>query len=385
LEKGHQKKGELMRNKIGDIEVRWAKQLQREHVRICYQQGVSLSKPVISIVSGKQRLAYWRPRNKSISVSKDLIKTHPWEIVLEIFKHEMAHQYVSEYYNDADIHGECFKTACKFLGVHPAFSGSRCNQEQIDAFMGTLPEKAQKMLRRVEKLLALGQSSNESEAQAASKKANYLLNKYNLNRITKDEITPSDIKYLYLRTNKKRLETIEKQILGFLEEYYFVDCIIASIYDADADEEYKAGVLIGKKESLVVAEYVYRFLLSSSKKLWKDFRKKHSGQRTGKVAFDLGFLKGIRTNHEAMFKGHDDIKINGDASLPVAAIKALRNTCKAENNSERKRLFPRIRKQKASFRKDTNAFFQGFIQGKNTHINRPVEHKKAGTSALLGM
>jgi len=372
-----------MQKEIHDIEVRWAKQLQKEHGRICYQQSVSLSKPVISIVSGKQRLAYWSPKNKSISVSRDLIKTHPWEMVLEIFKHEMAHQYVSEYYNNADSHGQSFKSACKILGVHPAFAGSHCNQEQIDAFMGTLPEKAQKMLRRVEKLLALGQSSNESEAQAASKKANYLLNKYNLDRIAQDKTDSSDIRYLYLRTNKKRMESIEKQILGFLEKYYFVSCIVATIYDAETAEEYKAGVLIGKKEALVVAEYVYRFLLSTSKELWKDFRKKHSGQRTGKVAFDLGFMKGIGDNHEAMFKGYDAAKSNGDTSLPVAAVKALRIKCNAENFRERIRLFPRTRKEKTSFRMDKNAFAYGMEQGRKTHINRPVEHKKTGTTALL--
>ncbi len=63
-------------------------------------------------------------------------------------------------------------------------------------------------------------------------------------------------------------------ILGFLEEFYFVDCVITSIYDAQTDEEYKTGVLIGKQEALVVAEYVYRFLLDTSRKLWQDFRKK---------------------------------------------------------------------------------------------------------------
>lgn len=147
----------------------------------------------------------------------------------------------------------------------------------------------------------------------------------------------------------------------------------------------RPGVLIGKKESLVVAEYVYWFLLNTSKDLWQDFRKKHPGQRAGKVAFDIGFMRGIQFNHEMMFKDHN-VKINGDASLPVAAIKALRIRCQAENSYETKRLFPQTRKGgKTSFRMDRTAFTQGLVDGKNTHINRPVEHKKTGTSALLGM
>jgi hypothetical protein len=373
-----------MQDKTKDIEVCWANQLQKEHGRICYQQSVSLPVPTVGIVAGKNRLGYWTPHNQVISISRHLIENNPWETVLEIFKHEMAHQYVSEYFDHADCHGKSFKTACEILGVHPAFAGNGSPQpEHLAAFMGTLPEKAQTMLRRVEKLLALGQSNIESEARAASRKANYLLNKYNLDRIHRDEIDSSDIRYLYLRTGKKRMESIEKLILGFLEEFYFVNCVIATIYDAATDEEYKAGVLIGRKEALVVAEYVYRFLLNTSRALWKDFRKKYSGRRTGKVAFDSGFIKGIRANHGMLFNGLDDAEISKDTTLPVAAVTALRVRCRTENDFEKIRLFPRLRKNRTSFRMDKIAFYQGVEHGKNTHISRPLEHKKKGITALL--
>ena len=373
-----------MQHKTKDIEVCWAKQLQMEHGRICYHQRVSLPTPVVSIVAGKTRLGYWTPDIQTISISRHLIENNPWETVLEIFKHEMAHQYVSKYFDNADCHGKGFKTACELLGVHPAFAKSGCHQkEHLAAFMGTLPEKAQTLLRRVEKLLALGQSSVEPEARAASRKANYLLNKYNLDRIARDDTDCSDTRYLYLRTRKKRMETIEKLILNFLEDYYFVNCVVAAIYDAKTDEEYKAGVLIGRKEALVVAEYVYRFLLNTSNALWKDFRKTHSGQRTGKVAFDSGFMKGIRSNHEMMFREQEHASIHGDTSLPIAAVKALRIKCRTENNFEKTRLFPRLRKDRTCFRMDKNAFLQGMEQGKKTHINRPIEHKKTGITAKI--
>jgi hypothetical protein len=373
-----------MQDQTTDIEVRWARQLQKEHGDICYQQSVSLPTPVVAIAAGKNRLGYWTPGNQTISISRHLIETNPWETVLEIFKHEMAHQYVSEYFGHADSHGKKFKTACEILGVHPAFAGTASHGEaHLAAFRGTLPEKAQTLLRRVEKLLALGQSSNESEARAASRKAAYLLNKYNLDRIVKEDIACSDIRYVYLRTGRKRMETIEKMILGFLEEFYFVSCVIATIYDAETDEEYRAGVLIGKQEALVVAEYVYRFLSNTSRRLWQDFRKNHAGRRAGKVAFDSGFMKGIRSNHEMMFKQPEDTAPTGDTSLPIAAVRALRVQCRAENNHEKSRLFPRLRKDRTSFRMDETAFRQGMEQGKKTHIHRPVEHKTTGIAALL--
>jgi hypothetical protein len=373
-----------MQNQTTDMEIRWAKQLQKEHGDICYQQRVSLPTPVVAIVEGRNRLGYWTPSNQTISISRYLIETNPWEIVLEIFKHEMAHQYVSEYFDNADSHGKRFKTACEILGVHPAFAGTGSpREEHLAAFKGALPEKAQTLLRRVEKLLALGQSSNEAEARAASRKAGYLLNKYNLDRIAKQGIDASDIRYLYLRTGKKRMETIEKLILGFLEKFYFVDCVIATVYDAQTDSEYKAGVLIGKKEALVVAEYVYRFLLNTSRTLWQAFRKQHHGRRTGKVAFDSGFMKGIRSNHEMMFTQPEDAAAPGETSLPILAVKALRVQCRVENQREKTRLFPRLRKDRTSFRMDETAFLHGMEQGKNTHIHRPVEHHTTGITGLL--
>jgi hypothetical protein len=373
-----------MQEQIKDMEVRWAIQLKREHEDICYQHRISLPAPMIAIVGGKNRLGYWTPHNQTISISRHLIETNPWETVLEILKHEMAHQYVSVYFDDADVHGHGFQTACKILGVHPAFAGAGNPQEEhLAAFRGNLPEKAQTLLRRVEKLLALAQSSNESEARAASRKAGYLLNKYNLDRIAKEDTDASDIRYLYLHCGKKRMETIEKLILGFLEKFYFVDCVITTVYDAQTDEQYRAGVLIGKKEALVVAEYVYRFLLNTSRTLWQEFRKQYHGRRTGKVAFDSGFMKGIRTNHEMMFTEHVDAAAPGDTFLPVAAVKALQIRCRAENNAEKLRLFPRLRKNRTSFRMDETAFLHGMEQGKNTHIHRPVEHHATGITALL--
>lgn len=85
-----------------------------------------------------------------------LEKIEIWDIVLEVLKHEMAHQYVSEFYNNADRHGKYFKKACATLGVHPTFIADRADyNKKLQLFKGELPADAQKMLKRVEKLMAL--------------------------------------------------------------------------------------------------------------------------------------------------------------------------------------------------------------------------------------
>ena len=217
-----------MENQLSDIETRWAAQLSHEHEVLSWRYGVDLTTPTINISSGESRLGFWSFKTKTISISSHLIKTEVWDIVLEVLKHEMAHQYVSTFYDNADIHGQYFKLACKKLGVHKAFvAGGKDYNQRLLEFKGELPAEAQKMLRKVEKLMALGQSNNEAEAQAASRKANYLLNKYNLQRINTGDDDPN-IKYITICNKKKRIESIQKALLSVLRDYYYVNCLTSS-------------------------------------------------------------------------------------------------------------------------------------------------------------
>lgn len=372
-----------MEKQLSDIETRWAAQLSQEHEMLSWRYGVDLTTPTINISSGESRLGWWNFQTKTISISSHLIKTEVWDIVLEVLKHEMAHQYVSTFYDNADIHGHYFKLACKKLGVHKAFvAGGKDYNQRLQEFKGELPADARKMLRKVEKLMALGQSNNEAEAQAASRKANYLLNKYNLQRINTGDDDPN-IKYLTICHKKKRIESIQKALLSVLRDYYYVNCVTSRTYHAENDTVYKSIVLIGREEALIVAEYVYHFLLDTGQALWQDFRKKHSAQKGEKVSFDMGFTAGIRDNHELMFDD-SEIKINGDLSLPVKMAKALMAQNHEANRKEESRLFPRLKQGKYGRHQATSgAFKEGFKNGKSTHINKGVTRSGNGIAGLL--
>jgi len=371
-----------MENQLSDIETRWAAQLSQEHKVLSWRYGVDLTTPTIDISAGESRLGWWDAQTKTISLSSHLIKTEVWDIVLEVLKHEMAHQYVSTFYDNADIHGQYFKLACKKLGVHKAFvGGGKDYNQQLQKFKGNLPADAQKMLRKVEKLMALGQSNNEAEAQAASRKANYLLNKYNLQRINTGDADPN-IKHLTICHKKKRIESIQKALLSVLRDYYYVNCLTSSTYHAEDDAVYKSMVLIGREEALIVAEYVYHFLLDTGQALWKDFRKKHSAKRSQKVSFGMGFTAGIRDNHELMFD--EEIKINGDLSMPVKVTKALMAQNHEANRKEESRLFPKLKSGRyGKHQASSGAFKEGFKNGKNTHINKGVTSRGTVIAGLL--
>jgi hypothetical protein len=372
-----------MENQPLDIETRWAAQLCLEHEALAWRYGVSLATPTINISSGESSLGLWNFKTNTISISSHLIKTQAWDIVLEVLKHEMAHQYVSTFYDNADIHGHYFKLACKKLGVHRAFvTGKKDYNQRLQEFKGELPADAQKMLRKVEKLMALGQSNNQAEAQAASRKANYLLNKYNLARINAGEGDPN-IGYLTICHRKKRIESIQKALSAVLRDYYYVNCVISRTYHAYDDTVYKSIVLIGRKEALIVAEYVYYFLLDTGRALWQNFKSKQGAKRNEKISFDMGFTAGIRDNHELMF-ADSKIKIKGDQSLPVKVTRELMAQNHEENRREESRLFPRLRSgQYGRHQSSSGAFKEGFKNGKNTHINKGVTSSGAGVAGLL--
>ncbi len=354
---------------LEDMEVRWAARLLHEHRAICLQHGVFLSSPTINISSGRSTLGCWDDRTKTISISSCLIQNEVWDIVLEVLKHEMAHQYISEQGDHADIHGRHFRHACRKLGVHPAFMTAGTNYaRQLEIFKGTLPAEALKMTRKIKKLLALGRSGNEAEARAASAKAVYLLNKYNLEQTLARPDLP-DVRYRSICHGKKRVESIQRAILSVLKAYYYVDCLTAGTYDAREDSAYKTVVLIGRPERLAVAEYVYHFLLDRSRALWRNFKNQTLAPAGDRVSFEMGFISGIQQNHRRMFKPAQVTPGRGSV-LPEKAVLALREQAREENQIEISRLFPRLKIVRSGRHSTaTDAYKKGFEEGTNTQVN----------------
>ena len=166
----------------------WSIQLLKEWDNICFQYGVDLPKPTIEISESKSSYGTWTSGLRKITISSHLIKGYSWDHVLEVLKHEMAHQMVNEYYGSLDMtHGFLFDKACKKLGVSEWASkatgslpeGISPSQERV------LSEEDEKLLKRAEKLLALAASDNENEALLAMERVRELYTKHNLKKIQK--------------------------------------------------------------------------------------------------------------------------------------------------------------------------------------------------------
>jgi hypothetical protein len=157
--------------KIYCKEIAWINQVLEEYEDILYYHGVHMDKPSFSISESKRHYGSWEPDTRTISISRYFIEKYPWYLVIEMLKHEMAHQYVSEVLKEESIHSLPFKKACQKLGVHPEFCKASIDISSIIAKLKKeLSPRAEKMISKVEKLLSLGKSDNEHEARLASKR-----------------------------------------------------------------------------------------------------------------------------------------------------------------------------------------------------------------------
>src|SRR5438046_2789047 len=95
----------------------WIQQLYEEHRQICFLYRLKLKTPVIRLADWQGKWGEWDPLTRTITLSTLLIRQFRWDTVLEIFKHELAHQIVTELDGEDEIHGPYFQRACKRLAV----------------------------------------------------------------------------------------------------------------------------------------------------------------------------------------------------------------------------------------------------------------------------
>jgi len=271
----------------------WTLQLYEDYLQILYAYKIKLKKPVIEVRPLGNRWGQWDPETRTLSFSDRLIENHSWDVVLEILKHEMAHQYVTDVFSSDESHGPLFKQACDKLGIASWARRAESELETLQVLGDTQKsDEENRLLSRVEKLLALATSQNEHEALLAMQKVQELYAKYNLDRIENKK--SSQYLSAIIFTQKKRLERYQYVICSILNEHFFVEVIHASLYDAKKTTEFKVIELLGTRENVQMAEYVYHFLMNQTDILWNIYRKERPKNPRARRSFCLGVVSGFR-------------------------------------------------------------------------------------------
>jgi hypothetical protein len=194
----------------------------------------------------------------------------------DVLGHEVAH-FLD---HNKSGHGEEFKAICAILGV-PTTA-----RRPIDC-INTIDT----LLTKIQKLLALSESSNVHEAETAMIMARKLMHKYGIT-----EVSPS----------QKIWRTVLTAYSNYTAEYKTITRIVAKMTGTYIvlDKQYESNYIRahGTRTQLEIAGYLFDYLHTELATLYKKARKEGNLQGNAKSAFYYGILRSM----DARFKEQDN-------------------------------------------------------------------------------
>lgn len=255
-------------------------------------------RPAVLVVDDRSeaRLGYWNAATRTIGIAESHIWNQPWDDVLQTLAHEVAHQYVSEVLrvHDQTAHGHAFAAACQKLGIRAAATASG---------PGAAQSEADRILDKVQKLLALAASDNVHEAERAMTAANTLLLKYNLSM--GDVPVHKDYDWKRVGPSFAAIPLVDKLVAGVLSAFFFVDCLWVGVYNARTDRDERQLELMGTATNLALAEYVHAFVHRATEQLWRKQAKTLTVRDArAKREFQAGVILGFRDKLQTERQGN---------------------------------------------------------------------------------
>ena len=303
-------------------------------------------------------LGVWHPKKRIISIQEELLMSSSWLEVIEVLRHESAHQFVDEALKvrGESAHGTTFKQVCEERGIDPRGVATPA-----------LSTKAKKLLEKINKLLALAESDNPNEAENAARQAHALLIKHHLHQ---DELGALNEHFTFrqLGDPKGRHYQYEYSIVNILSEYFFVDCIWITVFDVKKKKDLKVAEMCGRSEDLEIAEYVYHFLHNHVALGWRRYQKETS--RRGlkeRLSFSLGMVLGFMEQFSAQ-----------RAEVGGTQLISLKDHGATEYLRKR---HPAIRTRSSSGWRPSSDYHSGVDQGRALRLRKGV-HDHADSSLM---
>ncbi|NLZ18293.1 MAG: SprT family zinc-dependent metalloprotease [Desulfobulbaceae bacterium] len=366
------------------LEQAWLVQLAHEYARICQERKVRLKPPILRLTQAESRLGHWSGAKREISLSSSFIAGHEWAVVLQVFKHEMAHQLCGELWHEPNAaHGPSFVRACQILGVDAPFQGARV--DLTDGLFEALHQSqkaspADRLHQRIRKLLALAASDNEHEAALALAHASTLLTRHRLEASTLGGQT--DFIHESINTGQQTMPGFRRAICSIILDYFSVRVITASIYDQHRNVQVKTVELLGRRQDVAVARHCYHFLEERLQALWQ--ARCHRFKGMGKMprnSFCLGLLAGFRQTlaQEEQKKKHESASPQIQETMQsLMQSEVLLNTFVGER-------FPRVRRQRQQgITVSPRLYDAAMEEGRKLRMSQPMGATSAPVPALPG-
>jgi predicted SprT family Zn-dependent metalloprotease len=224
----------------------------------------SLRPPQFRLIESETTLGRFSAGTRVIELARNLVLKKPWTETIEVLKHEMAHQYVYEVLQvrDETAHGPQFRAVCEARGIDARAHGPAREEAGERSPRHTVLEK-------IAKLLALAESDNRNEAEAAMMRAERLLAEYNISQA--DLIKTYG--YRHLGEVRGRVFEPDRVLASILSGFFFVQAIWVSSYRPGDGVRGSVLEICGSDDNLDFAEYVYGFLKHTSERLWLEHAK----------------------------------------------------------------------------------------------------------------
>jgi hypothetical protein len=246
----------------------------------------ALKRPVFALSDTSKRLGQFDADERTLEISTTLLTQHAWGVVIEVLKHEMAHQYVHEVLgqHDESAHGPAFRRVCAERGFDARAQG-------VPTAASDGSQSA--ILSKVAHLLSLAQSQNEHEAQAAMNAAQRLMLKHNLTEVRREH--RDDYCFRHLGVPTGRVSEAERILAGILLDYFFVETIWIPVWRAKEGKRGSVLEVCGTTDNVELAHYVHSFLLHTADRLWREHRRRKATKANkDRRVFLAGVMAGFR-------------------------------------------------------------------------------------------
>jgi hypothetical protein len=315
--------------------------------------------PAFSLSDAEGRLGRWSGGDRTLELRRTLLVEHGWGVLVEVLKHEMAHQFVDEVLgvSDEPDHGPVFRSVCDERGIDARAAGAPVADRQRDH-----------VLERIAKLLALAESPNEHEAQAAMSAAQRLMLKHNIDSLLDGKSASYGFKHLGAPSG--RVPESERLLAGILGDHFFVQVIWVPVWRPLEGKRGSVLEVCGTPDNLELAEYVHAFVTQTADRLWLEFRHARAARgRRDRQRFLAGVMSGFRDRLERDRKknGAEGLVWKGDGDLQVFF----------------RRRHPHIRYSRHAAHTGSEAYARGRAAGRELVLHRGIRSGPSGGAPRL--
>lgn len=256
-------------------------------------QGLAFRLALVLFEDSK-RIGYFNPAHMEIGLHKKAMFMPGKEKVKNILRHEIAHMmlYLS-LGEEADSHGLAFHNYCKMFGWSDEVTKASIAFEPDDEADLSCAGKADAVMAKVKKLLALSSSDNPHEANAATLKANQLLLRHNISLLGETGVDAGKEVYMKRVLETKRFSAKHRAISDILRSF-----LVSPVLNHGKGLSYLE--VTGERTNVEIADYVAGFLDRRLEELWQAARKTnpHMGGLVGRNSFMRGVAAGYREKVE---------------------------------------------------------------------------------------